>query len=251
MRPTQQPGWLWHPQPEAERKRLEEQDGYSSFRNILREIAAEKDAWAGIPIPIEDIPLVFRDDDPMGEAFKLAELAFVKEDDDDILTRNVFWSTWKRCSVAVVQDDDGKVRKYFVSGSATQTDILLNTLGASTAWGLEQEANAMKLLSEKVRHHTFKHYLLTGSFLETSKRSGITYLFRKLRPTLAIKPRDGYMHILSALCMHPIAYYQRSWAGAMCPTDDVLAHLMLMRGDEHLFWKRCNQHAPNRPEAGI
>ena len=42
-----------------------------------------------------------------------------------------------------------------------------------------------------------------------------------------------------------------SWAGAMVPTDDVIAHLSLMRGDEHMFWKRCNQHPSWRPEAGL
>lgn len=32
---------------------------------------------------------------------------------------------------------------------------------------------------------------------------------------------------------------------------DVIAHLALMRGDEHMFWKRSNQHPPYRPEAGL
>ena len=59
------------------------------------------------------------------------------------------------------------------------------------------------------------------------------------------------MKILACLCMHPIAYYAGSWAGAMCPTDDVIAHLSLMRADEHMFWKRSNQHPPYRPEAGL
>lgn len=59
------------------------------------------------------------------------------------------------------------------------------------------------------------------------------------------------MRILCCLCMRPIAYYADSWAGAMCPTDDVIAHLALMRGDEAMFWRRCNQHPPYRPEAGL
>ena len=57
--------------------------------------------------------------------------------------------------------------------------------------------------------------------------------------------------MLCAPCLHPIAYYDGSWAGAMCPTDDVIAHLALMRGDEHMFWRRANQHAPWRREAGV
>jgi hypothetical protein len=68
-------------------------------------------------------------------------------------------------------------------------------------------------------------------FLETSRRSGVSYLFRRLKPTLAIK--DG--RALCALCLHPIGYYEGTWSGAMCPTDDIIAHLMLARGDEAMF----------------
>lgn len=30
-----------------------------------------------------------------------------------------------------------------------------------------------------------------------------------------------------------------------------IAHLMLMRGDEHLYWRRCNQHPVWVPQAGL
>ena len=77
--------------------------------------------------------------------------------------------------------------------------------------------------------------------------------FRRLKPTVAIslKGTDKSPRILCALCLHPIAYYEDSWAGAMCPTDDVIAHLALMRGDEAMYWRRANQHPPWRPEAGL
>lgn len=131
----------------------------------------------------------------------------------------------------------------------------LATMGCADAWGIEQEGNAVQLLGRMLRHRQFKQYLLTGMFIETSARSGVTYIFRRLKPTIALAANrqaiDGGMTILCALCMHPIAYYAGSWAGAMCPTDDVIAHLALMRGDEHMFWKRCNQHPPSRPEAGL
>lgn len=131
----------------------------------------------------------------------------------------------------------------------------LQTLGCADVWGIEQETNALALLQSMLRPRSFRQYLLTGMFLETSQRSGVTYLFRRLKPTVACAPdrkrgNDG-MRVLACLCMHPIAYYAGSWAGAMCPTDDVVAHLSLMRADEHMFWKRCNQHPPYRPEAGL
>jgi hypothetical protein len=59
------------------------------------------------------------------------------------------------------------------------------------------------------------------------------------------------MRFLAALCLHPIGYYEDSWAGVMAPTDDVVAHLMLCRGDEHMFWRRANQHASWEQQAGI
>jgi hypothetical protein len=104
-------------------------------------------------------------------------------------------------------------------------------------------------------HHNFRQYMLTGMFLEKSKRSGVIYMFRRLKPTVAIAASPGiesdHMRILACLCAHPIAYYAGSWAGAMVPTDDVIAHLAMMRGDERMFWARCNQHPPHRPEAGL
>ena len=109
----------------------------------------------------------------------------------------------------------------------------------------------MQTLGTMLQHRAFKHYLLTGMFLETSARSGVTYLFRRLRPTIAITTKTGDARVLATLCMHPIGYYEETWAGAMTPTDDVIAHLALMRGDERLFWSRCNQHPAWAPQSGI
>jgi hypothetical protein len=152
----------------------------------------------------------------------------------------------------VIERPDGKVVGNW-RPSFNHLGYQLQTIGASFAWGLEQEQRALQLLGTMIRHHTMKHYVLTGQFLEESPRSGVTYLFRRLRPTIALAPSRGEPEgrVLAALCMHPIAYYHGTWGGAMCPTDDVIAHLALMRADERLFWKRCNQHPPNRPEAGL
>lgn len=105
----------------------------------------------------------------------------------------------------------------------------------------------MDRLQTLIKPHLWNAYALTGSFLETSTRSGITYLFRRCRPTIAISSR----RVLCTLCLHPIGYYSESHAGSLCPTDDAIAHLLMMRADEHLFWRRANQHAPFRPESGL
>lgn len=202
---------------------------------------------AGCPIPIEGEDLIIEKTHPLYEAWPREKPA--PKDGTDY--RSCFYSTAKRCDV-VIYMDNGKVN-YGLIPAIHSMGKQMRTLGCSFAWGIEQEARALQLLANVLRHHQMKTYLLTGMFLEYSKRSGVCYVFRKLRPTIALRPSpDGTdMYILAALCMHPIAYYAQSWAGAMCPTDDVLSHLMMMRGDEPMFWRRSNQHPAHRPEAGI
>lgn len=176
------------------------------------------------------------------------------EDDPTITVRNTFYCDRWGVMVHVYQQNGGPV-KHALTPAFHHLGHDLATLGACEAWGLEQEHNAMQLLGTMIRHHQLKQYLLTGMFLEKSERSGLTYMFRKLKPTVVLDAREGNgrdsCRILCTLCMHPIAYYEGSWAGAMCPTDDVIAHLALMRGDEHMLWRRSNQHPPHRPEAGL
>lgn len=179
----------------------------------------------------------------------LADIGSKPEPDDGWRARNCWYSTSKRCDI-IIMERDGKIDWGRVPAFHHGAH-LLTTLACSDAWGIEQEGRAVQLLGRMLRHRQLKQYLLTGMFVERSTRSGVCYLFRKLRPTVAFKPDDRGSRILAALCMHPIAYYAGSWAGAMCPTDDVIAHLALMRADEHMLWRRCNQHPPFRPEAGL
>lgn len=206
--------------------------------------------WAGIPMPLEGIRLVIEPKYPMGD--KLALIGNPAQPEPDVYVRNTFYCGRWRCNVCIYEEPGGKI-KHVLLPAFHHLGYDLSTLGASDAWGIEQESRALHLLSTMLRHGQFKQYLLTGMFLEKSERSGLTYMFRKLKPTVAIDAREQSKdcRILCTLCMHPIAYYEGSWAGAMTPTDDVIAHLVLMRGDEHMFWRRCNQHAPDRPEAGL
>lgn len=230
-------------------------DNFAGLRNALRHIARDKDEWAGIPMPLSDAELVVEPTYPNATALMAMTAPDPEEElPEGVVVRNQWWSHKLRRQVFVWQEPDGKVKGWAAPYGNKGVNFELATLGASVAWGIEQEANAVRLLGQLLKHHAFKMYLLTGMFLETSKRSGVTYLFRKLRPTVAIDSRcDGKKsaRVLAALCLHPIGYYKSSWAGAMCPTDDVIAHLMLMRGDEAMFWRRANQHAPGTPAAAI
>lgn len=216
-------------------------------RELLSAIADHANEWAGLPIPFEDDDgLVVHPSYPWAHVF-------MKDNEDpqeDVELVNQWYSPRLRCDI-VLWREGGKLN-HAALPAMQHAGLILKTLGAVGAWSVEAEVRALQKLASHVTEHAYTCYLLTGTFLETSPRSGVTYLFRKLRPTLAMRPDgDNQMRILAALCMHPIAYYSGSWAGAMVPTDDVLSHLLLMRADEKLLWRRCNQHGAQRPEAGI
>ncbi len=234
---------------------LEQFDTHAGVRNALRHISERTADWAGIPMPIDGERLVIEPRFPMAK--ELAEIGAPKDEEPlpaDLKQRNRFWS--RRLNGEVfIWEEGGKVLHAVLPHSLLRSSMELKTLMCSAAWGLEQEHRALQLLGRLISPRQFKQYALTGMFLETSQRSGLTYMFRKLRPTIAIdaRPAKGRdtTRMLCALCAHPIAYYQETWAGAMTPTDDVVAHLMMMRADEHMFWKRSSQHQPWRPEAGL
>ncbi|MDE2426274.1 MAG: hypothetical protein KGO96_10260 [Elusimicrobia bacterium] len=253
--------------PADKRELLEQHDGFALLRNALRQLSQERGEWAGYPMPITGSPLVIEPTYPNAlaleaighDAESLAEMRAEAEFSDGKTILNRFYSWQRRADVYIWRDENGKI-DWGLQHRVNSVMMQFNTLGASDAWGIEQEARALQLLAQKLRHRQFKQYLLTGMFLEKSERSGIHYFFRKLRPTIAASFTAGHpwarkqseeLRVLCALCLHPIAHYQGSWAGAMCPTDDILAHLMLMRGDEAMFWRRANQHPAYRPEAGL
>ncbi len=226
-------------------------DGLRALRDKLREVAAVRDEYAGIPMPLEGERLVIEPTYSFAAGLVGMRGADTDEVADGWSLRSTFWSSAKSSDVAIFEHVDGRIKAGLIPGIHHITQDL-RTLGCSDAWGIEQEQKAIELAQRHLKPRQLKHYLMTGMFLESSPRSGVTYVFRRLKPTVALAAgKDGEMRILASLCMHPIAYYEGSWAGAMCPTDDVIAHLMMMRADEPMFWRRSNQHAPHRPEAGL
>lgn len=228
---------------------MERFDNFAGLRHGLSRMAKDRGDWAGIPMPLEGQPLVIEPRYP--KAKELMSIGREQEKaDDQRQIRNRFWSDRLRSTIYIWTEANGRI-EWGITPGANHVDYDLMTLGASDVWGIEQEHNALQLLGTLLPHRTLKQYLLTGMFLETSRRSGVTYMFRRLKPTIAIRSHGEKMRVLCAMCLHPIAYYEGSWAGAMTPTDDVIAHLQLMRGDEVMFWRRANQHHAARPEAGL
>lgn len=221
----------------------------AGLRNALRHVAEEKGEWCGIPMPLEGERLVVEPSYPYAG---IGDIGKPDDNDDDhgLKLRGSFYSTRRRCNISVIETADGRIT-FGIEPAFHHVTMDLHTLGCADAWGIEQESNAVHTLAELVTHRQFKHYMLTGSFLERSARSDVMYMFRRLKPTVAIRTTTKQCSVLCTLCLHPIAHYAGTWAGAMCPTDDVIAHLMLMRGDEHMFWRRANQHPAHLPQSGL
>lgn len=231
---------------------MPEVDSHGLLRDALLYHGQKRSDWAGVPMPLDGERLIVEPRFPGAEHF--SKMGKPPDDDSEerfLRLRNRFWSWRWKCDIVIFEDTrTGKVDWGKIHG-VNHFTFDMTTLGCSDAWGLEQEETALHTLAELASPRQMRHYLLTGMFLETSKRSGLTYVFRRLRPTVALSGKTGAMKILACLCLHPIAFYENSFAGAMTPTDDVIAHLMLMRGDEPMLWRRANQHPAWRSEAGL
>jgi len=162
---------------------------------------------------------------------------------------NSWWNSTYQANVVVYHDMQGQAR----AGLLPQDRLAfaIRTLEAAVVWPLEAEQKAQAKLGGLISKPLFDTYQLTGCFSETSKRSNLTYLFRRGRPTIALREYEEGSIPLCALCLHPIGYYGDTWAGVMCPTDEVIAHLLMMRGSEEKFWANANQHPLDHPAAGV
>lgn len=235
--------------------------GYDAISRAFNQVFYERDGeWAGIPMPLPGCELVVEPRYPRAKDV-MAMQAIIDDDaeptpepPEDCTLINQWYSDRLRGTVVIARDHETGRRVWWVEPNASARNTFwLKVFVSMDAWDLERELRAMQLLQTLLSARMFKAYLLTGTFLETSPRSELVYLFRRMRPTVVLTPHnpDRQMTILCALCLHPIAFYAETFCGAMVPTDDVIAHLMLMRADEALFWRRANQHEPYEPEAGL
>jgi hypothetical protein len=244
-----------------QQSRLAAADKFSETRDLLALIAAgaELPEYCGLPMQIPGEKLVLEPRHPAARIYEEIDTRAIAEqypelmadtEYDDWIEVNRFYSHFKSSYVVIWRLPDGRTQ-WGIDPAVHHLDQDMRTMACSVAWSIESEAKALQALAQLLPHHKFKAYLLSGMFLETSKRSGTMYVFRKLRPTVALSMKGDHPRILTCLCMHPIGYYAGSWAGSMCPTDDVLAHLLLMRGDEKMFWRRSNQIPAWNPGAGL
>lgn len=236
-----------------------------TFAQMSRYLAQERlkaGEWSGMPIPVAGLKLVL---EPRYKHASLSEFQWNECYDEEgnrhpiepePLTQpseytavNSWWNDKYQLAIVVLKDKKGRAR--FTVRFEDRLAFTIRTLDAAVAWPVEAEQKAVEKLATMIPGDAHELYMLTGHFAEMSKRSQLMYLFRKGRPTIAIRQVGEYSHPLCALCLHPIGYYGDTWAGAMCPTDEVIAHLLMMRGSEEKFWANANQHPLDRPAAGV
>jgi hypothetical protein len=235
---------------------------YAQASRRLAEAYLASEDWSGLPVPVAGLRLVL---EPRYKHKALTEFRWkecwdeegvrhvIEEEQEppasEFTTANSWWNARYQVMILVVKDKRSRAQPRVQL--CDRLSLMLRTLEAAAVWPIEAEQKALKKLSSLIPEHLFELYLLTGHFSEVSKRSHVTYLFRKGRPTIALRETDEFAYPLCALCLHPIGYYGDTWAGVMCPTDEVIAHLLMMRGAEEKFWANANQHPVDRPAAGV
>src|SRR5208337_2262712 len=138
-------------------------DQFSGIRNALRRIASEREQWSGIPMPIEGMSLAIEPRYPNAAA--LSAIGKKPEDLGGATLRNSFIIRSKQLKILIWNELDGRL-EWGKQTTVHHLDLDLAVIGASDAWGVEQEHNALMTLGTLIEHHKFKKYLLTGSFME-------------------------------------------------------------------------------------
>ncbi len=238
----------------------------------MRNLAIEREHYFGYPLPCDTAKLMLSDRFPypdlatmggdgdvgQGDIYrhsKLMEQAFeqvARDGDCEVVN---LWVDSRGREVYLYRSPGSDKTKHVVVPNVfalRRASMSIKTFCCQTQISAEAELKAMQKLSELIPKHLFDLYVVNGSFIETSARSGILYNFRKNKPTVAYISRGSEpVRPLVCLCWHGIGYYARTWAGAMAPTDDVISHLLMMRGDERRYWGTCNQHPIDSLEGGL
>jgi hypothetical protein len=231
---------------------------WQQIRQRIGVIAKERGEYAGLPCPVEEAPLVVAEGQPAYGYMHGFQIGQEKRSNQDhgckVLNswrshrpKARFSASWE---IITLLDENGKHDwGCLANGPMQRIDSMLKCLGISQTMDIEAERRAMKTLAGLIPKHLYDGYEMTGVFLETSKRSGVTYIFRRLATTIAVRQAGDELRFLAAMCLHPMAYYEGLPMGAMVPTDDVISHLVMMRADEHLLWRKANQHGAQSPGA--
>jgi hypothetical protein len=227
----------------------------------MNQIAQDRGCEYGIPIPsAHDVerPMILA----KGTPFYRVPLNYATALAEELASRKITirnsWSMLGDKEVCIVETEKGPmVWPRYHAGIRLRK--IMDSLGLrhGTQQTAAAEMRAMESLKQRIGEHRWQMYVLSGAFAEKSTRSDIHYIFRKGLPTIAFSYHSGYGgsydggKVLACLCLHPMGYYQGSHVGLMCPTDEVICALLMMRGDEAKYWASCGQWSATDSRSGI
>lgn len=219
---------------------------WNQLRGTIGKLAKSRSEWAGYPMPNDVARLVMAPKHPLfknlnGIKFK-RDGSGTEDPGETVPIVNSWHSPEKRACVVLFKENDRVVHTILPEGPMQRLRGMIDCIAISQTMDVEAEKRAVDTLGTLITPHMYRSYQMTGTFFETSQRSGVVYLFRRLATTLAFRPNNDNSKFLAALCLHPLGYFEGLPMGVMAPTDDVIAHLVMMRSDEHLFWRKSNQH---------
>lgn len=250
----------------AKRKESGEDISYDDMAEIMDRIAQKHGFEGGIPLPHitdkneSEHPLVMADHAPLSIVTNATyRTEYAQRVARTWKTKIInSWDVLGDHTVSIVRSENGPMwMKEYQAGTRLRkllADIAIRSdVRTMTA---EAELRAMESLKEKINAQQYRTYVLSGMFIERSPRSDLHYIFRKGRPTLVLsfhgeEAKEAGGRVIAALCMHAMGFYQFSHVGVCCPSDEVIAQLLYMRGDEHGFWKKSGQWKASDPRSGI
>ncbi len=166
------------------------------------------------------------------------------------------WHPKKGVKITVYQTSEGE---YFHIPLRTYDDpysLLIRTNKVLVRTGnVTAEKKARKNLLSHLNRRQRKELILTGCFVEVGKNR-TNYRIRFNRPTIAFRETKGkeglrYEEFVGSYCLHSLGYYYGTFAGVMAPSDEMLAHLLMIRADEIDFLKEANKHGLEDPLGGV
>jgi hypothetical protein len=235
---------------------------WEDLQNAINQLALENQGTEyGLPLPslsAMDRPMVVAKGVPLRHVIEQSARTELEEElSHKIKVRNS-WSKLGDAEIAIIETEEGPFAlPRYHAGWRLQKLLDTSMIRSGTTQTAEAELRAMDSLKLRINKRQWESYVLSGMFPERSEKSDLHYFFRKGYPTIVasyhegIKPGFQEGHVLACLCLHPIGYYQQTYCGLMCPTDEVICHLLLMRADERKYWSQCGQWSAHDPRSGI
>lgn len=235
-------------------------DGAMRAWHKLDACLQETGVFHGIPMGIGEVEITTEDKQLLQLIQGVGRLSTESEEGEmgttygDWEVRNVWHSErqWRGQTGFVVvleHPETRKARKRFMpeSNLAQRLQMFVNSGGMRAAYtSVEAERTARTRLREALSQQQWAMYFKSDSFVERG-RSGILYFLRKNHPTIVLRGTRP----ICTLCLHPLAFYTGTRAGVTPPSDEVLAHLLHIRADEHFYWRKANQLSLDDPVNGF